>query len=455
MVLLVFAAGLIARLVALSQTNDLDIHIADERQYAALAESLLAGRGFAWPSGELTSLRPPLYPAFLAGLWSVTGVGALQAVRVVQIALALLTAVVAFEIGRRAFDRRAGLIAAAVVWLYPPLLYLNFTILTETLFTLLLTAFVLLAVVVVQERRPGAAIACGVALGLAALTRSVLWPVPLLLCPLLVLLLQTSLARRVALSALVLAGYAVVVGPWAVRNTRLQGVVTIVDTMGGMNLRMGNYEHTPEDRMWDAVSMAGEKSWVFPLTQQAMTDKLAAPMSEGQKEKWAQRLAVEYIVAHPATTLRRAAIKFSDLWGLERSFLAAVQQDVYVLPGWLGGTLALLMVLSSAALILSAAAGVWLARPDWRVHVVLLLPVVLVTAVHTIVFGHSRYHLPLVPVLAVFSAGLLRAGPPRAWVAARPAIYGAAALSLLVVAGWVRQIMVVDLHRVRALLDSI
>ena len=42
--------------------------------------------------------------------------------------------------------------------------------------------------------------------------------------------------------------------------------VTIVDTMGGMNLRMGNYEYTPDDRMWDAVSLQGEKSWVHGLS---------------------------------------------------------------------------------------------------------------------------------------------------------------------------------------------
>ena len=28
---------------------------------------------------------------------------------------------------------------------------------------------------------------------------------------------------------------------------------------------MGNYEHTPDDRMWDAVALTGEKNWSYAL----------------------------------------------------------------------------------------------------------------------------------------------------------------------------------------------
>jgi hypothetical protein len=187
------------------------------------------------------------------------------------------------------FGPTVGCYAAAVSWLYPSLVFFNFLILTETLFTLLFVAFVLCSVLLVQQPRASFAVMCGLALGLAALTRSVLWPLPLLLCPLLAVLIRAPLARRLALPALVLAGYALVVTPWAVRNTRLQGTLTIVDTMGGMNLRMGNYEFTPDDRMWDAVSLTGEKGWAAGLE----ADHVGQVVTEGVKEKWAQRKAIE------------------------------------------------------------------------------------------------------------------------------------------------------------------
>jgi hypothetical protein len=119
------------------------------------------------------------------------------------------------------------------------------------------------------------------------------------------------------------------------------------------------------------------------------------------KDKWAQGKALEYMRAHPATTLRRAAIKFGDFWGLDRSFIAGVQQGLYRPPAWFGIVGAIASLAACAALLLAAAIGLWLAAPPWRVHVLLLLPIVLVTGIHTIVFGHPRYHDPLVPLLAV------------------------------------------------------
>jgi 4-amino-4-deoxy-L-arabinose transferase-like glycosyltransferase len=452
-VAVVLVIGLAVRLAILANTTDLETSIADERQYVQLAASLAAGHGFAWASGEPTSLRPPLYPAFVAGIWTVSGGTSLQAVRLAQIALSLLTAVLVYEIGRRAFNPRVGLIAGAITWLYPKFIFLDFLILGETLFTLWLVAFVLLAVMLVQ--RPGAALAlaCGFALGLGTLTRSVLWPMPVLFCPLLLLVIPGSWARRLLMSALVLAGFAIVVTPWAVRNTRLQGVVTIVDTMGGLNLRMGNYEHTPEDRMWDAVSVSGDRSWVHALTEEQAAGLAPMEVTEGFKDKWAQQKALEYMRAHPGTTLRRAAIKFADFWGLERSFIAGVQQGLYSPPTWFTAIATVLMLVSYTGVAIFAAAGAWLTPPAWRLHLLLLLPILLVTGIHSVVFGHSRYHLPLVPILTVYAAALWNAGLRRSLTRPGPARVGALIAVLLLLAIWTRQIVVVDGARIEALVS--
>jgi hypothetical protein len=267
------------------------------------------------------------------------------------------------------------------------------------------------------------------------------------------LLVDDTWRRRFALAALVFAGYAIVVAPWAVRNTRLQHVTTIVDTMGGMNLRMGNYEYTPEDRMWDAVSMKGEQSWIYALTQEGHPS--GAAITEGEKDKWAQAKAIAYMKAHPGTTLRRSIIKFTDFWGLERSFIAGVQQGLYRVAMPIAAVAAILMLLSSAALMLLFAIGLWIARPDWRMHVVLLLPVVVLAGVHAIVFGHARYHAPLVPLMALYATALVLQGGPRQWLSKRPAIYGAALCCIVLLAGWTRHVIVVDGDHLRALMQRI
>jgi 4-amino-4-deoxy-L-arabinose transferase-like glycosyltransferase len=443
-----FAAGLAIRLAILANTGGLTAKIVDEQQYSQIARNLVAGHGFAWAENELTSIRPPLYPALLAAVWRFSPDN-LQAVRVVQILLGLATAVLAYILGSRVYGPTVGALAAVACWLYPSFIFFNFLILTETLFTFLLVAFVLLMVVLIQTPRPAVAIGCGIALGLGALTRSILWPLPLLVCPLLAVLIRAPLARRLALPCLVLAGYAVVVVPWAVRNTRLQRVLTIVDTMGGMNLRMGNYAYTPDDRMWDAVSLNGDKSWVHGLSAE-----LPGPITEGQKEKWAQRKAIEYMRANPGVTLRRAAIKFADFWGLEREFAAGVQNGFYSPPAWFQLFGSIVIVLAYVLVIATGAAGIWLAAPkDWRMHIVLLLPVVVIMGMHTLVFGHSRYHLPLMPIFAVYAAALVWLGAPASRLAHRPMLVGAAVTVTVLFSVWIRQIVVSDFARITALLS--
>jgi 4-amino-4-deoxy-L-arabinose transferase-like glycosyltransferase len=450
--LVVFVLGLVLRIGILTQTSALGTPIMDEQQYSQIARTVVAGNGYGWDSHAPTSIRPPLYPGLLALTWTVFGAGNLQAVRVIQIVLSGLTAALVYLIGASVWGVRVGRLAAAIFWLYPSFIFYDYLILTETLFTCLLIAFVLATVKLVQEPRLQFALACGLSLGLAALTRSVLWPLPLILCPALLIVLRVPWTKRVALAVGVLAAYAVVVAPWAIRNTRLQHVFTVVDTMGGMNLRMGNYEYTPDDRMWDAVGLEGDKNWVHGIND----DLGNGPITEGQKEKWAQRKAIEYMRTHPAVTARRWFIKFADFWGLEREFMAGVQKEMYSPPLWFDVVASAAILLAYVVVAITGALGIWLAAPrDSRIQAVLLLPVLVLVGAHTIVFGHSRYHLPLIPILGLYAAALVSDRVSVLAVSRRPALVGAAVCTLILMSVWVRQIVVTDLDRIMSLVHRV
>ena len=116
--------------------------------------------------GQPTSIRPPLYPALVAAIFAVAGESNYQAVRLVQFVLALLTTALVYRLGCRIFTPAVGRYAAAATWLYPSIVFFNFTILTETLYIFLLLAFVLAAVRLIAAPTPGTAVWCGVALGL-------------------------------------------------------------------------------------------------------------------------------------------------------------------------------------------------------------------------------------------------------------------------------------------------
>ena len=108
----------------------------DECDYDALARNLVEHGVFGYQPDTPASLRPPLHPALVAVVYALAGVGNYQAVRLVQLGLGLVTAVVAYGLGRALYDRRVGLWLAGLVALYPSLAGTNCLLLTETLFTL-------------------------------------------------------------------------------------------------------------------------------------------------------------------------------------------------------------------------------------------------------------------------------------------------------------------------------
>ena len=401
-----FALGLVIRLVVLIAVVDLPATIMDEQHYARIAMSVMAGDGFAWGPGSPTSIRPPLYPGALAALWTAVGGVNLQIVRALQIALAGLTALLLHWLGTRAFDARVGCLAALAFWLYPSLIFFNLLILTETLFTLLLMAFVLLAV----ARAESAARRC-VALrryprpGRSDAQRALAGPagaVPAARC--------CWFARRAA--------------RFARARSRLRRLRARRRALGHPQHQAPRRRHDRRHDGWDEPAdgqlrahpgrsdvgcggARGEQNWSYALQQEYP----GRDFTEGEKEKWAQRKAVEYMVSHPGTTVRRSLIKFADFWGLEREFIAGVQKGMFSPPLWFTVVAALAHRRRAAARRHPRCRGAWLAAPrDWRLHVLLLLPVVVIAGVHTLVFGHSRYHLPLVP-----DHGHLRLGRGDTW----------------------------------------
>lgn len=400
--LVVLVGGLLLRLGLLYATQDTPLQIVDERHYHQLALHVLHGDGFAWRPGAPTSIRPPLYPGLMAGLWAITGTESLVVIRGAHILLSLLNVYLLYRLGLLVFGRPVALLAAASFWLYPSLVAFDFLLLTEVLFTCLLTLVALCYVKLLHTGKTAMAWATGCTLALAALARSILWLFPVVLCPLTLWLVPGTWRTRLQVAFALLLGYALVVTPWAVRNTRLHGVLTVVDTMGGLNLMMGNYAYTPLNRAWDAVNLTGEHAWSYHLPPTAPN---GAVWTEGRKEKWATQQALAYMQQHPWLTLKRAVVKFANFWGLERVLIAGWQEGRYRPPLWGLVLGAVAITVGYVLTMLLAGLGVLLAPPeDRRMHGFLLLLIAFICGLHTIVFGHERYHLPLIPLLLLYAS---------------------------------------------------
>jgi 4-amino-4-deoxy-L-arabinose transferase-like glycosyltransferase len=451
--LVILLAGACVRVALWLAFDGLELHD-DERDYNSLAVNLVLHGEFAHEPGQSTSIRPPLYPAFVAGIYWLAGVENWQAVRLVQALLSLLTVVLLYRLGVELYSRRVALWLAGLFCFYPSLLGFNNLLLTEVLFTFLLCLAVYVLALFFKTGSVLSLFQAGVCIGLASLTRSVLWLFPLVLCLYLLCVWRTNLARRFLGAGLLFAAFAATIAPWTSRNTMLEKTFTTIDSMGGRNFMMGNYRHTPLYRSWAAIGLQGELSWDYEV-------KVNHPRSEwdtqGKKDKVALRRGIAFVLENPGLTLRRDLVKFFQFWGLERELLAGAAQ------GYFGGvSRALLLLLtvvifgSYALALLSAVFGVVLAAvPDRRVHWMLMLIIAYVCGMHTLTFGHSRYHLPLMPLVLIFSASAL-AHAKAIWRRRRTWSFAlAAGIGLVFVGGWLWEVVLVDLDRYLTMVHSV
>src|SRR5205823_4643563 len=138
--------------------------------------------------------------------------------------------------------------------------------------------------------------ATGILLGLAALSRSVVWLSPPFLALFVLLTWKAPWRYRLLAPVILVGSFAMTLAPWAIRNSRLQGTFVAVDVMGGRNFMMGNYSQTPLYRSWDAISLGGEKSWHHEVARSYPPEERA---TQGQVDRLALRQGLKFAREHP------------------------------------------------------------------------------------------------------------------------------------------------------------
>ncbi|NTU85001.1 MAG: tetratricopeptide repeat protein [Chloroflexales bacterium] len=212
-------------------------------------------------------IRPPGHVFLFAGLlklamWLGDPAIGIGLIRGVHVALSLLLIPIGYDMARRLFGRPAGLIFAAVLAVWFPLVELPALILSEPLFLFTLSIHCWLLVRWRDARRESWGrgggkrrpwlwlAAAGLVLGYCALTRSPalygsvfsLAFIAAELRPTVLSMRRAALApwlRRFAAWALIfLLPFAAVIAPWTARNYLTYGQVILIDTLGPVNLWM-------------------------------------------------------------------------------------------------------------------------------------------------------------------------------------------------------------------------
>ena len=354
---------------------------ADEPDYVIRALSLVEGRGLADADGRPSSIRMPGLPVTLALFFSFAGRNIFWA-RVLMCVLGALLVPVCFLLGRTLAGGRAGLVCALGAMVFPNWAWYSGDLLTDLL-SATTTALFALALVDGWRRNslPRFALAgfiggAGVlfrSTGLALLPGIVLW----------VFLVVPGRRRRFAASALVCAGLACMLAPWAIRNTMVQGEFVPISTQGGIELYIANNPRATGILTHDFRLFRDELSKVYPR------DRFS---NEAQRSKRYQGDAVAFIRENPGRFLRLCAVRLGQFWKLYSPRV----------PLWQS-----LLTIGSLGLALPFAV-LHVVRCGWRRGATMLFVILIASqsAVHAIFTSVIRYRMPIEPfILALAVAG--------------------------------------------------
>jgi len=357
-----------------------------EEYYDDIARNLVSGHGYTEdPAAGPNLWRAPLYPLFVAGLYSLFGFSDVP-VFLAQGVFDALTCVLVYLIARRIFSEPVAVVSAVGTALYPFFSYYAVRVFSESMFTLLLALVVWFLVRAYRSLTATDFMLLGLSQGLALLCKASLELFPLVILAGLLLLRKGS-TRTLGLNfsvMLVVTGLTIV--PWSVRNYQVTGRIIPVSIGGGHNFWLSN--HLPTGGLDD--------DQLDPAGRQRLAHAITGIIGDGtrvmtpENDRRFLRTALAEMLQSPAAFLALQAEKFFRFWfsafnpankRFER-FILAVQVPVLLLAGL----------------------GIIGSLKAYRVTLPLLLVIAYFVAVNTLVpVTTLRYAIPIMPYVIMFA----------------------------------------------------
>jgi 4-amino-4-deoxy-L-arabinose transferase-like glycosyltransferase len=385
----------------------------DATDYDHHARSIASGDGYADVGlpGRKSAFRPPGYPYLLGAVYKLAGVEdapVRDRVHVARVFNALLGTLVVALIGLVAaqlWNRRIALVALALAAVYVPLILVGGSVMSETLFAVLMLGA--LAAAIAHRRSPHRwrwALAAGLLGGLTVLTRA----------NALVLLVPLAFAvwdARPRLSwralgppaALVIVAL-LTVSPWTIRNQIVFHQFVPVSTQLGSALA-GTYN---DEARADKVHPASWRSLRRVDQYKYLTEQWRV-ITEAQLEQKLRAASMDYIRAHPGYVAKvvywdtRRAL---DLAGLEWSRHTA--STIGVTAGWADAGVVCFWIFGLLALAGAFTRGA--RRAPWWVWA---MPALVYLGVVAMVFETPRYRTGIDPFLIMLAALAIVGGLER------------------------------------------
>ena len=417
------------------QRPDWNTSWTDQEGYQRLGAALAATGMFTrYPDSPVfvpEVIRTPGYPAFVALVYRVFGVGSHLAVAIVQAAVFAILCAIVYSLARRTAGDRVAIVAATATALFSPLPYFGALVLTELWTAFVASLAMLVCLRAVQDHRLRDFVLAGILLSATTLVRPAFVLLPFFLAVAVPVLARDQ--RRLLRGWAALATAATLtLAPWFAYNYVYLGRFTLSPAGGiGRGLWEGAWQGRWTGRVHAQLTGLAENA-TTDADLDARVDEVAAgaalprePM-RAYVHEWRDihaiwdtptdpaerararivadqeylRMALVHIREDPAGHVtRRLTRGLFVLWAAD---VPIRYSDINTTPSWVIRGLWVIQVgLAGFALwglVVLASSG------RWNEAVLLGLPLVYVTGVHLPLLCEARQSLPVKPILLALSA---------------------------------------------------
>lgn len=371
----IFIIALFLRLSAVFSQEGIDeLPKSDAIEYDEMAVNLASGNGLSlFINGSITPVayRTPVYPIFLAGIYSIFGHSYL-AVKIIQAVIGALFCIVIFLIANIIYDDATiGLIASLCVALYKPFIS-GFSycggpksLLSEYLHMFMVGLAVLTTLYFIKNRGIRIGILSGIFMGLAILTRPEFVIFPSVLAIYLLYISRLSVKTFIKKYFIIYLFIILTMSPWVIRNYIVYKDFIPLTTLGGGQFWLGNN------------SLANGGSFGNLV--------LSEDRSSNQEDKKWFKVGIRELRNNPRRIPKLFIKKILVLWApFENGF--KIFNPFYAFVLFFGSI------------------GILFFRKKVILEKVLLIILLSATIAAIIIFGHPRYRYPYEPYLIIFTA---------------------------------------------------
>lgn len=383
--ILIFSLSLVVRVAFLliSDYPDKSLKNYDTPSWDGVAWNLVLSRGFLEPDNKPTSVRPPIYPLFLAIIYYIFGRNYFV-VYIIQSIISSLSNSLLFVFLNLFFNIKTTFITCLICSIWPAFVVYSGLICSETLYIFLFLSFLIIYFKAYFSNKTFLYILAGVILGISNLTRStvVIYPIFLIFFFLL-FKFDTKLIFKTLLMFIVSLA---VISPWTIRNYIVFKRFLLINTAAAELFWSGTY--IP----WDGICKHGRDENFYKLFN------LENPIDNERKML---KEGIKNIISNPLGFLILSIKKFYRFW------FKPIGYEILVSYGF--KIFAILALLLQIVIVIFCWWSIFVNTYKNKIKFFpILVLFVYFTIMHNLLAPIPRYRLPLEIIIIGFSLDGIR-----------------------------------------------